>query len=171
VSSAAGVTVRPATADDWPAIWAIFRAVVASGDTYAYPPDITEDDARTAWLHIDGGRTVTYVAAVDGEVVGSALLKPNLPGLGDHVANAGWMIDPARVGRGYGRMFAEAVIARARHLGFEAMQFNAVVATNERALSLWRSLGFEIIGTVPDAFRRPSSGRSDLVIMYRSLET
>ena len=169
MSNAAEITVRPATTDDWPAIWRIFRRVVAGGDTYTYPPDIDEAAARAAWLHVDEGRAVTYVAESDGVVVGTALLKPNLPGLGDHVANAGWMVDPGRAGQGIGRVFALEVIERARGLGFEAMQFNAVVATNERALALWRSLGFDLVGTLPGAFRTGDGMRTDLHVMYRHL--
>jgi L-amino acid N-acyltransferase YncA len=168
MTSRPDIRVRRAVADDWADIWPIFRAVVAAGDTYTYPPDIGEDAARSAWLHVDEGRTVTFVAELDGDVVGTAVLKPNLPGLGDHVANAGWMVDPGRAGQGIGRAFALAVLAEARDLGFEAMQFNAVVATNERAIALWTSLGFEIVGTVPDAFRR-ADGRVGLHIMYRRL--
>lgn len=168
--------VRPATPDDWAAIWPIFRAVVAGGDTYTYDPEIAESDARDLWLHVaddvaDGaGRTAqTYVALVDGAVVGTALLKPNHPGLGDHVANAGWMVDPTMTGRGIGRRFADAVLDEARRQGYEAMQFNAVVATNANALALWRSLGFEVVGTIPSAFRHRTHGPTDLLIMYRQL--
>lgn len=168
MTSRPDITVRRAAATDWPDIWRIFRTVVAAGDTYTYPPDIDEDAARAAWLHIGEARTVTFVAQVADVVVGTAVLKPNLPGLGDHVANAGWMVDPDRSGQGIGRTFAETVIDRARALGFDAMQFNAVVATNERALALWRSLGFEIIGTVPGAFRR-GGDRVGLHIMHRRL--
>jgi len=164
-----GIEVRAARPADWPAIWSIFRSVVATGDTYTYPPDIAEDDAKAAWLHDGAGRTVTYVARSGDDVIGTALLKPNLAGLGDHVANAGWMVDPAHAGRGHGRAFAEAVIAEARRLGFEAMQFNAVVASNERAVNLWTSLGFEVIGTVPGAFRHTANGPTDLLIMHRFL--
>ena len=169
MSDRSEITVRRAAASDWPAIWPIFRRVVASGDTYTYDPDIGEADARTAWLHVDDGRTVTFVAELEGTVVGTAIVKPNLPGLGDHVANAGWMVDPDRVGQGIGRAFALGVIQQARELGFRAMQFNAVVATNERALALWRSLGFEVVGTVPDAFRHAGADETDLCIMYRRL--
>ena len=121
---------RRAADDDWSAIWPVFGAVVAGGDTYTYPPDIDETDARAAWMHVDHERAVTYVASLDGGIVGTALLKPVLPGLGDHVANAGWMITPDVAGRGIGRRFAEFVIDEARALGYVAMQFNAVVATN-----------------------------------------
>lgn len=163
------VTFRRAVEADWPAVWRVFRRVVASGDTYAYQPEITDVEARAAWWHVDEERTVTFVAEVDGAVVGTALLKPNLPGLGDHVANAGWMIDPDAAGRGVGRAFAEHVIAEAQGLGFVGMQFNAVVATNDRALGLWRSLGFDIVGTVPGGFRHRRHGPTDLHIMFRSL--
>ena len=168
------LVVRPAVEADWPAIWRIFRAVVAAGETYSYAPDITEDEARTTWLHVAAGSSAgrvacTYVAVLGGEIVGTALVKPNLPGLGDHVANAGWMIEPALTGRGLGRAFAEAVIGEARQAGYEAMQFNAVVATNDRAVTLWRSLGFETIGTVPGAFRHTTQGPTDLLIMHRPI--
>lgn len=168
------LVVRPAAEADWPAIWQIFRAVVATGDTYTYATDTSEAEARAAWLHVPKGSATgrvpcTYVAVLDDVVVGTALLKPNLPGLGDHVANAGWMIEPAMTGRGLGRRFAVSVIDEARRSGYEAMQFNAVVATNEPAVNLWHSLGFETIGTSPDAFRHTADGSTDLFIMYRRL--
>ena len=168
-SSTAEASFRPARADDWPAVWRVFRAVVAPGDTYTYPADIDEDDARALWFHVDDAPTVTFVAEIDVEIVGTALLKPNLPGRGSHVANAGWMVHPDAAGRGLGRRFAEHVIATAVSLGFTAMQFNAVVATNARALALWRSLGFETIGVVPGGFRHPTAGAVDLHIMFRRL--
>ncbi|MEO6652165.1 MAG: GNAT family N-acetyltransferase [Ilumatobacteraceae bacterium] len=161
--------VRPAEPADWAAIWPIFRDVVAAGDTYTYPPDIGESAARAAWLHHGSDRQQTYVAVLGGAIVATALLHPNHPGLGDHVANAGWMVDPARAGQGIGRAFAEAVIAEARRQGYTAMQFNAVVATNERAIALWQSLGFQTVGTIPDAFRHPTNGPTALHIMHRHL--
>lgn len=160
---------RRATEADWSGVWRVFERVVADGDTYAYPPDIAEADARAAWWHVDEDRTVTFVAELDGEVVGTALLKPNLPGLGDHVANAGWMVHPGAAGRGVGRAFAEHVMDEAVGLGFRAMQFNAVVATNTRALALWRSLGFTTVGTLPGAFRHVRHGPTDLHVMFRPL--
>jgi L-amino acid N-acyltransferase YncA len=161
--------VRRAEPSDWSAIWAIFRSVVATGRTYTYPPDISETDARATWRRDGAERRVTYVALVDGEIIGTALLQPNLPGLGGHVANAGWMIHPDHTGKGLGRQFAEAVIADAVRLGFTAMQFNAVVSTNEPAIRLWTSLGFGVVGTIPDGFRPADGGSADLLIMFRSL--
>lgn len=131
-----------AGADDWPAIWPIFRAVVSTGDTYAYPPDIGADEAEALWMHDGTNRQVTFVADIDGHAVATAYLRPNQPGLGDHVANAGWMVAPEAAGRGIGRRFATHVIDQARRLEFTAMQFNAVVAANTGAIALWESLGF-----------------------------
>lgn len=134
-----------------------------------FDPEITESAAREAWLLQGRPRTGTYVAEFDGVVVGTAILKPNQPGLGDHVANAAWMIDPDQSGKGVGRRFAEFVIEQAIELGFCGMQFNAVVATNTRAIRLWESLGFEIVGTVPAAFRHQDEGRVAIHVMHRSL--
>lgn len=129
------------------------HTVASEGDTYPYPPDITEAQARSLWMFNGDDRRFTYVAVLDGSVVGTAYLKPNRMGLGDHVANAGWMIAPEASGQGIGRRFAVHVIEEAEHLGFTGMQFNAVVSTNTRPIALWESMGFGIVGTVPRAFR------------------
>jgi L-amino acid N-acyltransferase YncA len=163
------LSFRVATGGDWPSIWPIFQEVVATGDTYAYHPEIAELDARSSWMQPAADRRFTYLAERDGEVVATAYLKPNQPGLGAHVCNAAWMVSPAVSGQGIGRRFAEWVIEQARSLGFVAMQFNAVVATNTRAISLWESLGFEIVGTVPDAFRHAVHGPVAIHVMHRRL--
>lgn len=157
-----------ATDLDWPLIWPVFREVIAGGDTYAFPPDMDEVAARAAWM-LPGGRSVTYLAKLDGAVIATAILRPNAVGLGDHIANAAWMVSGSVRGRGVGRQFAELVIAEAKRLGFGGMQFNAVVATNEPAIELWQSLGFTIVGTVPHAFRHAALGPTAIHIMYRNL--
>ena len=162
------IACREATADDWSAIWPIFAAVVSTGDTYAFDPEITEADACAAWM-LEGPRQRTFVAEDGDRLVATAIVKPNQPGLGDHVANAAWMVDPSTAGRGVGRRLAEHVLEAARALGFTAMQFNAVVETNVRAVGLWQSLGFEIVGTVPGAFRHRRAGPVGLHIMHRQL--
>ena len=163
------LSFREARADDWPAIWPIFRRVVATGDSYAFSPGIGEAEAHQAWMpDPDLGRS-TYVTLVDGDVVATAYVKPNAPGLGAHVANAGWMVSPDAGGRGIGRRFGAWVIDRAVDRGFTHMQFNAVVASNERAVRLWRSLGFDIVGTVPDAFRHAALGLTPVHIMFRRI--
>ena len=163
------ITFRRATDDDWDAIWPIFRSVVEAGDTYPYPPDIGEVDAQDLWLPEPGRRQVTFVAELDGAIVATAYVRPNMIGLGNHVANAGWMVDHTMRGRHIGRRFAEYVLSEARELGFVGMQFNAVVATNAPSIALWESLGFDRVGTVPGAFRHATEGPTAIHIMYRDL--
>ena len=160
--------IRDATEQDWLAIWPFLHQIVTAGETYAYDPDMTEDQARRLWMVGPPGRTVV---AVDdgGAVVGTANMYANRPGPGSHVASASFMVDPARAGRGTGRVLGEAMLQWARERGFRAVQFNAVVETNERAVKLWRSLGFTVIGTVPEAFAHPAHGYVGLHIMYRRL--
>ena len=140
--------------------------MVGTGDTYAYAPCTTEGKARRLWT---SAPAAPYVAVSGGEVVGTYSLRPAQPGLGSHVANAGFMVAPGRSGRGVGRALGEHCLAEARRLGYAAMQFNFVVSTNERAVRLWQSLGFAIVGTVPGAFRHPTHGPVPVHIMHRAL--
>ncbi len=167
-AAAAGgeLVIRDARPEDWAAIWPFFRQIVAAGETYTWPRDMNEHDARAAWFP-SPGRTV--VASVGGTVVGTAKTQPNQAGPGAHVANASFMVDPAHGGRGIGRALGEHVLAEARADGYRAMQFNAVVASNAGAVRLWSSLGFTVVGTVPAAFDHPSRGPVPLLIMYRPL--
>lgn len=164
-----GLLFRVAGDEDWPSIWPIFRDVVAGGDTYPYPPGMSEGEARGVWMQPGEHRRFTFIAEDRGDVVATAYLRPNAPGLGDHVCNAGWMVTPTRSGQGIGRRFAEWVIEQAEDLGFTGMQFNSVVATNTGAVALWQSLGFSIVGTVPDAFRHSRRGLTAIHVMYRPL--
>jgi GNAT superfamily N-acetyltransferase len=159
--------IRQATASDWPSMWPFMRSIIAAGETYAWDRDMPEERLRSYWLHPSPGRTL--VAVLDGVVAGTAEFHPNYGEPGAHVANAGFMIDPAYAGRGVGRALGEYVLAAARDEGFLAMQFNAVVSSNVHAVALWKSLGFEIVGTIPDAFRHPELGFVGLHVMYRTL--
>src|SRR5712672_3964125 len=159
--------IRRARKEDREAIWQIFRVVVAGGDTYVFDRNISRRKALAYWL---GPKTRCYVALSDQGIVGSYILKANQPGLGSHVANAGFMVSPSARGRGIGRAMAEHCLAEARRLGFRAMQFNLVVSTNEGAVKLWQQLGFQIIGTVPEAFRHSRKGFVDAYVMYQSLQ-
>lgn len=158
--------IRPATPDDFTAIWPIFEAVVREGETYAYDPSIGFDEARAAWMPSVGR---TYVAESGDKVVGTYLLKPNQPGLGDHVANAAYMVDPGARGQRVGRALVEHSFGQARALGYRSMVFNLVVATNVGAIALWQSVGFRIVGTLRAAFRHARLGLVDAHIMERSL--
>lgn len=159
--------IRDARDDDWPAIWAVLRPVFAEGRTYAVPVDVDETRARAMWMLPPPGRVVV---AVDGDtVVGTAKTGPNQPGPGAHVATASFAVDPARAGRGTGRALGGHVLDLARSLGYRAMQFNAVVESNTRAVALWHSLGFVTVGVVPDAFVLPDGSTTGLHVMHRRL--
>jgi ribosomal protein S18 acetylase RimI-like enzyme len=161
------VVIRDATADDWPAFYPVFARIVAEGRTYAYPEGLSSEDARALWMEEPPGRTVV---AVDGDVLlGSAKMGPNRPGRGAHVATASFMVDPEHAGRGVGRALAEHVVERLTADGYRSIQFNAVVETNTAAVRLWRSLGFEIVGTVPEAFDHAEHGLVGLHVMHLRL--
>ncbi len=161
-------SIRAATDDDWPGIWAFLGEIVAAGETYGYDRDLSEGRARGLWMLEPPGRTVV-AADEGGSVVGSAKLHPNQGGPGAHVATASFMVDPDASGRGVGRALAEHVFEQARAEGYRAMQFNAVVATNTAAVALWRSLGFQVLATVPEGFCHPDRGYVGLHIMHRRL--
>src|SRR4051812_30265670 len=160
-------TIREATASDWPRIYPIYVSIATEGKTYALPEGEPLEEAGRYWMEEPPGRTV--VACEDDVILGSAKMGPNRPGRGAHVATGSFMIDPARQGQGLGRALGEYLLDWARSAGFRAIQFNAVVETNTGAVHLWRSLGFNIIGTVPEAFDHPEHGFVGLHVMHRSL--
>jgi L-amino acid N-acyltransferase YncA len=158
--------IRPATNADHDAIWNIFHEIIATGDTYAFDPQMPREEALAYWFRAD---THTYIAERNGGVVGTYILRPNQSGPGSHVANAAFMVALDAEGAGVGRRMAEHCLSEARRMGFRAMQFNFVVSTNNRAIPLWDQLGFKIVGTLPGAFRHPEKGYVDVYVMYRSL--
>jgi len=162
------VLIRDAVDGDWPEIHPIFEAIVAEGRTYSYPAGLSSDDARALWMADPPGRTA--VALDHDVVVGTARMGPNRPGRGSHIATASFMVEPATRSRGVGRALAEDMLAWARHGGYRGVQFNAVVETNYAAVRLWRSLGFEVVGTVPGAFEHADDGFVGLHIMFRRIE-
>lgn len=161
------MTIRPATQADWPLIWPFFDATVQEGETYAFPLDLTAETAQGWWLERPPGQTVLLEDG--GVVLGSAKMGPNRPGRGDHIGTASFMVAPEARGRGVGRTLAEYVVTWHREQGFRGIQFNAVVETNTAAVRLWQSLGFEIIGTVPGAFRSAAHGYVGLHVMFLAL--
>lgn len=159
------MTIRPARAADADAMWRIFQAVIAGGDTYLFPPDTSRTEATEYFL----GGFASFVAEVEGVVVGMYKLIPNRPGLGSHVANASFMVDPDAHGRGVGRAMGEHCLAQAKQAGYQAMQFNFVVSTNTAGVELWKKLGFTIVGTLPRAFQHARLGLVDAYVMHRFL--
>lgn len=162
----AGLRISETDAAGFARLWPIFHAVIAGGDTYSFPPDLDQATA-CAWWTTPPSRC--FIAEIDGEVVGGYMIKPNQPGLGDHVANAGYMVAPAMRGRGIASALCEHSMEQARQAGFSAMQFNYVVASNAAAVHLWQRHGFSIIGTVPGAFRHATLGLTDIHVMHRML--
>ena len=161
------VEIRKARHDDWSQIWPFFRDIVADGETYAYPDDLTAEQAEALWNL--GPRATTVVALDTEQVLGAATIGPNRPGRGSHVATASFMVSPAARGRGVGRYLGEYAIRWAADAGYHAMQFNAVFDTNVTAVRLWETLGFETVGIVPEAFDSRTHGLVGLRVMYRRL--
>lgn len=160
--------IRPASQHDWVRIWPFQSEIVRAGETYTWKTDISEEDARARWF-LPPPWQVFVAVTPEGQVIGTAKVGPNQDGPGDHIANGSFMVDPRTPGRGVGRALAEHVIEVARDAGFRAVQFNAVVEVNVRAVGLWQSLGFEILATIPEAFRHPTEGLVGLHVMYLRL--
>lgn len=158
--------IRRAEPGDRDAIWQILEPVIRAGETYALPRDMAKDDALAYWLGVD---RETFVVDDEDAILGTYYLRANQPGGGGHVANCGYVTAATARGRGIARAMCEHSQATARALGFRAMQFNLVVASNEGAVALWQKLGFEIVGRLPGAFLHPKSGYVDAFIMFKPL--
>jgi len=160
--------IRKAEARDAEAIARIIMPVIRDGRTYALDPAMDEAEALAYWL---GGDRETFVAEEeeDGALLGTYYLRANQGGGGSHVANCGYMTSTDAQGRGVARAMCTHSLVRAKERGFRAMQFNFVVSTNARAVALWQSLGFAIVGTLPEAFRHPAQGFVDVLVMHRAL--
>jgi ribosomal protein S18 acetylase RimI-like enzyme len=162
------LNIREATREDFEQIWPFFQEIVAAGETYAYPRDITKEEALKLWL--DTPRR-TYVLEEDGQILGTYYIKTNQSGPGDHVCNCGYMVSSAARGRGLATAMCEHSQKIAQQLGYKAMQFNFVASSNESAVRLWHKLGFTTVGRLPKAFHHPSRGYVDALVMYKWLET
>ena len=161
------MAIHPATDSDRDAIWAILEPMIRSGETYTLPRDMSKQAVLEYWFAAD---KETFAWKDNGEVLGTYFLKANQQGGGAHVANCGYVTAPAAQGRGIARQMCLHSLQRAKERGFRAMQFNFVVSTNERAIKLWTSLGFQTVGRLPLAFEHPAQGFVDALVMYRSLE-
>lgn len=158
--------IRAAIASDNDGIWKILEPVIRGGDTYSLPAAMNRDNALAYWTVAEHE---VFVAEENGEILGTYFLRANQKGGGAHVANCGYMAAPWANGRGVARAMCKHSLERAKERGFRAMQFNFVVSSNERAVRLWQSLGFETVGRLPGAFLHPSLGPVDALVMYRQL--
>lgn len=160
------MNIRKATRQDYDEVWEIFSKVIKTGDTYVFDPKTPKSDLQKHWF---AGYLDTFVAEENGRVLGTYIIKPNQIGLGNHVANCGYMIHPDARGKGIGKLLCEHSIEFAKTSGYRAMQFNIVVSTNYGAVKLWEKYGFKIIGTTPKGFRHQELGLVDTHVMYREL--
>lgn len=158
--------IRDITTDDFDAFWPTFAEVVQAQETYAFEPDMTKEEAFALWCEMP---RKTFVFEENGIVLGSYYIKPNAMGPSKHICNCGYMVSPEARGKGIARKMCEHSQQLAKELGFEAMQFNSVVSTNEVAVKLWQDLGFSIIGTIPKAYKHAKLGLVDSYIMYKWL--
>lgn len=160
------MNIRVAQPEDAAAIWRVLGPTIRAGETYALNRDMTEAEALRYWM---GEDRTTLVAEEDGEILGTYFIRANQAGGGRHVCNCGYVTSAAASGRGVGRAMCRHSLEYARQSGYRAMQFNFVVSTNERAVALWQSLGFEIAGRLPQAFEHPALGFVDVFVMFRAL--
>ncbi|WP_276654324.1 GNAT family N-acetyltransferase [Thalassospira lucentensis] len=158
--------IREAAPRDKDAILAIVEPILRAGDTYAIDPNLTRDQIANYWL---GADKTTLVAEQDGQILGTYYIRTNQAGGGAHVCNCGYMVAPNASGQGLARKMCEDSLVRAKDLGYRAMQFNFVIASNAAAIHLWPKLGFEVVGRLPDAFMHPTLGETDALVMYRKL--
>jgi len=161
------VSIRPATSGDRDAIWAILEPMIRAGETYTLPREMGREHALEYWF---APEKETFVWEEDGRILGTYFLKANQQGGGAHVANCGYVTAAAAQGRGIARAMCLHSLERAKERGFRAVQFNFVVSTNERAVKLWQSLGFEIVGRLAGAFEHPERGFVDALVMYLRLD-
>jgi ribosomal protein S18 acetylase RimI-like enzyme len=161
------LAIRNAKSTDSEAIWAILEPMIRAGETYTLPRGMSKEDALAYWF---AKEKETFVCEENEEILGTYFLKANQLGGGAHVANCGYVTAAAAQGRGIARAMCLHSLERAKERGFRAMQFNFVVSTNERAVKLWQSLGFEIVGRLPGAFEHPVLGFVDALVMYGRLD-
>ena len=162
------LTIRLFESEDWASTWRVIEPVFRAGETYAFSPDITEEEAYRVWIEKP---SVTYVAVHENnEVLGTYFIKPNQPALGAHVCNCGYIVAEKARGQGIASQMCKHSQREAVALGFQAMQYNLVISTNDGAVRLWRKHGFEVVGTLPEAFRHPRLGFVDAFVMYKRLD-
>jgi RimJ/RimL family protein N-acetyltransferase len=160
------LAIRAATAADHAAIWSLLEPVIRAGETYALPREMSREAALAFWM---AAGNEAFVADDGGTLLGTYFLHANHLGGGSHVANCGYITAGSATGRGIARAMCSHSLDHARNRGFRAMQFNMVVSTNERAVRLWQSMGFAIVGRLPGAFAHPTLGDVDAFVMYQWL--
>jgi len=160
------IKITPATSADEERIWALLQPVFSAGDTYAVDPLIDREAAIAYWMEAD---KTAFILRIEGQAVGTYYIRPNQPGGGAHICNCGFITAPSARGKGVARRMLDHALIEAKQQGYRAMQFNFVLASNQRALALWQRNGFATIGRIPRAFLHPKQGYVDALILHRSL--
>ena len=160
------IKIIPATSADEERIWALLQPVFSAGDTYAVDPLIDREAAIAYWMEAD---KTAFILRVEGQAVGTYYIRPNQPGGGAHICNCGVITAPSGRGKGVARRMLDHALIEAKQQGYRAMQFNFVLASNQRALAIWQRNGFATIGRIPQAFLHPKQGYVDALILHRSL--
>ena len=160
------IKITPATSADEECIWALLQPVFSAGDTYAVDPLIDRDAAIAYWMEAD---KTAFILRIEGQAVGTYYIRPNQPGGGAHICNCGFITAPSARGKGVARRMLDHALIEAKQQGYRAMQFNFVLASNQRALAIWQRNGFATIGRIPQAFLHPKQGYVDALILHRSL--
>ena len=158
--------IREAKKEDRNQVWEIIQSVISTGNTYVFNPDSSKEEMIQYWFKPG---TLTYVAVEEDEIIGTFIVTEHHPGLGSHIANASYMVKPEHRGKGIGRKLGVFSISLARDVGFLSLQFNLVVKTNTNAVKLWKEIGFEIIGEIPNAFDHQEFSVTNAYIMSRKL--
>ena len=160
------IKITPATSADEERIWALLQPVFSAGDTYAVDPLIDREAAIAYWMEAD---KTAFILRIEGQAVGTYYIRPNQPGGGAHICNCGFITAPSARGKGVARRMLDHALIEAKQQGYRAMQFNFVLASNQRALAIWQRNGFATIGRIPRAFLHPKQGYVDALILHRSL--
>lgn len=158
------MNVRDVTPADHDVIWAMLEPVFRSGETYAIDRDISRKDALSYWTS-----AACYIIE-DDTALGTFYIRRNQAGGGAHVCNAGFVTADRASGKGVARTMLDHALREARRLGYEAMQFNFVLASNTRAIDIWLRAGFTEIGRQPRAFVHPTLGYVDALILHKFLD-
>ena len=148
-------------------MWELLEPVFRAGETFPHHPAITEAEAQQAWL--EQNQAVMVAVDVAGALVGTYYLRPNSLTLGAHVANSGYVVADHCRRQGIGSRLCQHSLNEARRLGFRAMQFNLVVSTNTAGIGCWQRNGFQVVGTLPGAFRHKQLGYVDALVMVQAL--
>jgi GNAT superfamily N-acetyltransferase len=146
-SGGSDVELGPIVAHEHEQLFPIFAGVVAAHEGYPHAPPLTRQSYDQTFVE---PVTIVVAARVDEALAGAYYLKPNFLGRAAHIANAGYVVAAEFRSKGIGRLLVSDSISRAPFVGFDAIQFNLVFASNP-ARAMYRALGFEEVGVVPAA--------------------